>query len=157
MLRAIALTAFVAAAGCGAPEQTSPPEPEQAAAPVEQIRDETHRFRKEGLVEAKVVPDNLAGKDFMPGGNFAEYEKDGTKYQVFFTLRRNAEVATFLAMDYKAVLSDAKFIPHFGGYFGMDGETPTFIFPKQNYVVGITGLDQEDADQAGRVIAGYLN
>ena len=157
MLRETALIAMIIAAGCGAPEQSEAPEPERAAAPAENIRDETHRFHKEGLVAAKVVQDNLAGKEFMPGGNIAEYEKDGKKYQVFFALRRNAEVAMFLSMDYKDVLTDAKFIPHFGGYFGMDGDTPTFIFQKEKYLIGITGLDQEDADHAGRLIAGYLN
>ncbi len=157
MVRAVALIALAAAASCGSPEQGAAPESEQAVAPVEEIRDQTHRFHKEGLVESMVVEDNLAGKDFMPGGNFAAYEKDGKTYQVFFTLRRNADVAMFLSMDYKEILSEAKFIPHFGGYFGMDGETPTFIFQKGKYLIGITGLELEDADQAGRLIAGYLN
>ena len=157
MLRAIAVIALVAAAGCGSSEPVAAPEPEPVAAPAEKILDQTHFFRKEGLVEARVVDDDLAGMDFMPGGNLAEYERDGKTFQVFFTLRRNAEVAMFLFMDYKEVLAEQKFVPHFGGYFGMDGETPTFVFPRDKYVVGITGLGLEDADQEGRWIAGYLN
>lgn len=156
MLRPIVLIALFAVA-CGSPEEATSPEVEQTAAPAEKILDQTHFFRKEGLVEAKVVEANLAGKDFMPGGNHASYERDGKTFQVFFTLRRNANVATFLFMDYKDVLTDAEFVPHFGGYFGMDGETPTFVFPREKYVVGITGLDLEDADLEGRWIAGYLN
>ena len=127
------------------------------AQPAEQIRDETHRFHKDGLLEAKVVQDNLGGKEFMPGGNLAEYEKDGQKYRVFFTLRRNADAAMFLWMDYRDALSDPQFVPHFGGFYGLDGETPTLIFQKNKYVVGVTGLELDAADQAGRMIAGYLN
>ncbi len=157
MNRYIPLIALMVAASCGSPEQEAAPGTKQVAAPAEEIRDETYRFSKAGLVEAKVVASNLGGKDFMPGGNFAEYEADGKKYQVFFTIRRNQQQATFLSMDYRDVLADYKFIPHFGGFFGMDGDVPTLVFPKEKYVVGVTGLDLEDADQAGRLIAGYLN
>ena len=157
MNRAIALFAVLALAACGSPEEGVAPETKQAAAPLEEIRDETHRFHKTGLIEAKVVNDNLGGKDFMPGGNFAEYEQDGKKYQVFFTLRRNNEQAMFLSMDYRDILGDQKFVPHFGGFYGMDGETPTLVFQKQKYVIVVAGLELADADQAGRLIAGYLN
>ena len=145
---------------CGSSPEDTGAAAEQAAEqqkPAEEIRDETHRFHKDGLVEAKVVENNLCGKDFMPGGNFAEYNKGGKQYQVCFTLRRNADVAMFLSMDYRDALPDPKFIPHFGGFYGMDGETPTLIFQKNKYVVVITGLELDDADQAGRMIAGYLN
>ena len=137
------------------------PQPDEAATPkekpVEQIRDETHRFHKEGLVTSEVVAEQLGGKDFMPGGNHAEYEKDGKRYSVFFTLRQNADQAMFLSMDYRDALAEPKFVPHFGGFFGMDGDIPTLVFQKDKYVVGITGLDLEAADQAARLIAGYLN
>ena len=145
---------------CGPSTEDSGPASEQAAEqkrPAEEIRDETYRFNKEGLVEAKVVEDNLCGQEFMPGGNFAEYEKGGKRYQVCFTLRRNADAAMFLSMDYRDALSDQKFVPHFGGFYGMAGETPTLVFQKNRYLVVIAGLELEDADQAGRVIAGYLN
>ncbi len=122
----------------------------------EAVKNETHLFNKTGLVEASVVPDNLRGKDFMPGGNLAVYEQDGKQYEVFFTLRRNNEVAMFLTMDYRDILADSKFVPHFGGFYGLDGETPTLVFQKNKYVIGVAGLELEAADQAGRVIAGYL-
>lgn len=145
---------------CGSSTEDGDPASEQAAEqqkPAEEIRDETYRFNKDGLVEAKVVQDNLCGQDFMPGGNFAEYEKGGKKYQVCFTLRRNADAAMFLSMDYRDALSDQKFVPHFGGFYGMAGETPTLVFQKNKYLIVIAGLELEEADQAGRVIAGYLN
>lgn len=150
------LAAILAAAACGGPAK-APVEEEPAKAPAEEIRDQTHRFDKEGLVESKVVPEQLGGKDFMPGGNFAAYERDGKSYQVFFTLRPNDEQATFLSMDYRDALADHEFVPHFGGFYGMDGETPTLVFQKGKYVIVVAGLELEEADQAGRVIAGYLN
>lgn len=149
--------ALLVAAGCSGPAPEPAPAEKLAAAPAERIRDETHKFHKTGLVEARVVESNLGGKDFMPGGNLAEYEKDGKKYQVFFSLRRNAQQATFLATDYRDILSDTKYISQFGGFFGMDGETPTLVFPRNRYVIVIAGLDFEDADMAGRMIAAYLN
>ena len=145
---------------CGSSTEDAGPASEQAAVqekPAEEIRDETYRFHKDGLVEAKVVQENLCGKDFMPGGNLGLYEKGGKTYQVCFTQRRNADAAMFLSMDYRDALSDQKFIPHFGGFYGTDGETPTLIFQKNRYLVVIAGLELDDADQAGRVIAGYLN
>ena len=152
----VLLIPLLFAPACGSPEQ-KPAAVKQAAAPTEQIRDQTHLFRKEGLVEAKVVDSNLGGKDFMPGGNLAEYEKDGKRYQVFFTLRRNADRALLLSMNYRDILDGQEFVPAYGGFFGMDGDTPTLVFQKQKYVVAVTGLKLEDADQAARRIAGYLN
>ena len=157
MKRYIPAIAMLVALGCGSSEPEASSVTKQAAAPAERIRDETHRFNKTGLVEAKVVPNNLGGKEFMPGGNFAEYEVEGKKYQVFFTMRRNQQLATFLSMDYRDILTDTQFVAHFGGFYGMDGDVPTLVFPKEKYVVAVTGLELEAADQAARLIAGYLN
>ena len=142
---------------CSPSEPPSGNASEPPAAQAEAIRDDTHRFHKDGLVSSAVVPDHLGGKEFMPGGNYAEYDKGGKQYSVFFTERRTEDQAMFLAMDYRDELTDPKFIPTFGGFFGLDGDVPTLVFQKQRYVVAVTGLDLEDADQAGRLIAGYLN
>ncbi len=147
---------LVVLTGCG----SSQPEPTAQKKPVVQIAkifDETHKFHKEGLVGAKVVENHLGGKEFMPGGNIAEYKKDGRAYQVFFTLQQDSQKAMFLFMDYKDLLQEQKFIATFGGYFGMDGDVPTMIFQKEKYIVVITGLELKDADLAGRFIAGNLN
>ena len=157
MSRAALCLALLVALSCGSSPSGQSAASTKPSVPAEPVRDETHRFDKTGLVESKVVTDQLGGKEFMPGGNLAEYERDGVKYQVFFALRRNAEQAMFLAMDYRDTLSDSEFILHFGGFFGMDGETPTLIFSKDKYVIGVTGLEFDDADQAGRLIAAFLN
>lgn len=147
---------LILAWGCAAPGDEPVAETEQTA-PKEKIVDETYKFPKDGLVESKIVESGLAGKDFMPGGNFAEYEANGEKYQMFFTLRDNGDQALYLFMDYKDTLQDSKFVPHLGGYFGQDEEGSTLVFQKNKYVIGITGLDLEAADQAARVMAAYLN
>ena len=155
MIRLTLSITLLALTACGSGSEES-----KAVIPAEKlteaVKNETHLFNKTGLVEASVVPDNLRGKDFMPGGNLAVYEQDGKQYEVFFTLRRNNEVAMFLTMDYRDILADSKFVPHFGGFYGLDGETPTLVFQKNKYVIGVAGLELEAADQAGRVIAGYL-
>ena len=147
---------LVLACGCGSPSAEPVAEKEQRR-PVEKIVDQTRRFPKDGLVESKVVESNLVGKDFMPGGNFAEYESGGKKYQMFFTLRPDGDQALYLFMDYKDVLQDAKFVAHLGGYFGQDDGVPTLMFQKNKYVVGITGLELDAADMAARAMASYLN
>ncbi len=159
MPRIFFTTMFVLTLAFGGCSSSEPPESAAAAPerPAEQIRDETHRFHKDGLVRSEVIQDKLGGKDFMPGGNYAEYSKDGKQYSVAFTLRSNADQAMFLSMDYRDALKDSKFIPHFGGFFGMDGDTPTLVFQKDKYVVAVSGLELEDADQASRLIAGYLH
>lgn len=157
MLRLALFVAVLVTLACGSSPSGQSTASAKTSAPAEPVRDETHRFHKTGLVESKVIPNHLGGKEFMPGGNLAEYERDGMQYQVFFAIRRNAEQAMFLAMDYRDTLTDSEFILHFGGFFGMDGETPTLIFPKDKYVIGVIGLEFDDADQAGRLIAAFLN
>ncbi len=142
--------------GCGSPSEL-PVVESKPAPPPEKILDETHKFPKDGLVESKLVENHLAGKEFMPGGNFAEYEANGKKYQIFFALRGSGDQALFLFMDYKELLDDSKFIAHLGGYFGQDEGVPTLVFPKNMYVIGVAGLDEKEADMAARVIAARLN
>jgi hypothetical protein len=60
-------------------------------------------------------------------------------------------------MDFKDRLEGAKFIATFGGYFGLDGQTPVFLFPIGSYLAGIVGLPQQEADQVARDFAARLN
>ena len=105
----------------------------------------------------ELVDDQLLGKDFLPGGNLASYEKDGNPYQQFLIVAKDPESAALLSFEIKGKLAAAKLIPHFGGYFGMDGETPWFIFPKDKYVAGVVGLPQEEADLVARDFAARIN
>jgi hypothetical protein len=65
----------------------------------------------------------------------------------------DTEKASFVLLDAKGALADAKYVPSFGGYYGMDGDTPWFVFAKGKYFAGIVGLPQEEADLVARDFA----
>jgi hypothetical protein len=152
----VSALALVFLFSCGAPTQ-APVAEKKELRPVVKPPDETRRFPSTNRVKIEIVDDHLLGKDFLPGGNLAEYEKDGKKYQQFLINRDSPDHATFLMMDFKDKLRDAKFLGHFGGYFGYDGDTPVLLFPRNNFLAGIAGLPQEEADMVARDFAARLN
>jgi len=156
--RFVCVLAIALLGGCGGTGETPPAtaekkEPPPAAKPP----DESRRFPTTNRVKIEIVDNHLLGKDFLPGGNLADYERDGKKYQQFLITCGSPDEATFLMMDFKNQLRDAKFIGHFGGYFGFDGDTPILLFPRNDYLAGVAGLPQEEADQAARDFAARLN
>lgn len=157
--RFVCILAMVLAASCGGPSEEAPAaaETKQAAPPVPKPPDESRRFPSANQVSLEIVDNHLLGKDFLPGGNLAEYEREGKKYQQFLITCDSPDEATFLMMDFKNEFRDAKFIGHFGGYFGFDGDTPVLLFPRNNYLAGIAGLPQDEADLVARDFAARLN
>ena len=154
MMRFAVALALLALLGCAEGGESPVPEKKAAAkkaAP--KAPDLGMYFAKDGQISMEVFDDNLLGKDYLPGGNLAQYYKGGKKYQQFLIQTRDAESAALLAFEIKAKLEDSKFIPHFGGYFGMDGSNPVFIFPKGKHVGGYVGLSQEGADAEARDFA----
>jgi len=140
---------------CGGP----PPEQAPVAAEAEQSKppvDERRRFPKEGLTEMLLVSDHLMGKDYLPGGNLASYEKDGTQYQQFLLQSEDDREALGLLSSIKDELEDRKFVAAFGGYYGQMGGVGWFVFLKQNYLLGITGLPQDEADLIARDFAARI-
>ena len=104
-----------------------------------------------------VVPDHLLGKDFMPGGNLADYKTaDGEFSSSFCSRRGDAQSAAFMLLDWKAVMPDARYLAHMGGYFGEDQGKPLYIFSKGPYLAGIVGLPEARADAEGRRFAARL-
>jgi hypothetical protein len=140
---------LIAMVACGGSVPEAPPQQVEAPKPPDQSR----RFPKDGQTAMELVNDNLLGKDFLPGGNLATYEKDGKTYQMFLIVSKTPDTAAALSFDAKEQLQDSKFVPSFGGYFGMDGETPWFIFSKTNHLLGVVGLPQEEADLVARDFA----
>jgi hypothetical protein len=65
--------------------------------------------------------------------------------------------AAVLLLDFKKQLANPKVIAHFGGYFGKDGDKPTFLFAKNEWLCGVIGLPLADADARGREFASRLN
>jgi hypothetical protein len=104
----------------------------------------------------KLVPDHLLGKDFMPGGNLADYKTAVGEYQIFLIEAPDAHSAAFVLLDWKNAIPDAKYLAHMGGYFGMDQGKPLYIFAKGPYVVGLVGLAEDKADPEARRFAARL-
>jgi len=115
--------------------------------------DETRRFPMDGRENVEVVADHLFGKSYLPGGNIATYKKGGKTWKQFVIRAANPGDTAILLGRIKDGLKDPKFVAHMGGYFGMDGDTPLFAFPKGNWIAGVTGLPEKDADTAGRQMA----
>ncbi len=118
--------------------------------------DEGRKFPTTDLVSVSIVKTQLLGKDFMPGGNLGEYQRGQQKYRLFLVKAFTPDRAAILLLDLKNHLQNAKFVPLFGGYYGMDGTTPVFTFTKHSYLLGIVGLEEKDADPVARAFAGKI-
>ena len=140
---------------CGGPAEAPAPEP-NAEAPKPKPPDESRLFPKEGQTSMELVEGHVLGKSFLPGGNLASYEKDGKTYQLFLTVFADAEKSSFALLDSKEALTDAKFVASFGGYYGLDGETPWFVFGKGKHFAGVVGLPQDEADLVAREFAARI-
>jgi hypothetical protein len=146
-------------AGCQskpAPEAAQTPAaaaPATPARPVVKPSDETRRFPPANRQDGVVVLDHLLGKDFLPGGNLATYKKGSKEYQMFLVKGKDATEPALWLLDLKKGMADAKLVPGFGGYFGTDGGKPLFAFTKNNYLAGVVGLPQKDADAVSRELA----
>ena len=70
---------------------------------------------------------------------------------------KSPEAAALLLFDFKSHLRDAKFLPHMGGYFGLDGAAPVYLFQKGAFLAGFVGLPEKQADPLARQFAARLN
>lgn len=140
--------------GCG-----SAPRPEASKAPAAAPGplDESRRFPVENRLSIKLVNDKVLGKDFLPGGNVAEYRHKGKTYRQFLVRAKSPEDAAVLLFDFKQVLKGANYLAHMGGYFGFDGDVPVYVFPKGSFLAGFAGLPEKDADLLARQFAARLN
>ena len=118
--------------------------------------DESRRFPMAGQISMRVVNDHILGKDFLPGGNVAEYKQKGKTYQQFLISAGTPEAAALLLFEHKSHLRDPKYLAHMGGYFGMDGDKPVYIFQKGVFLAGFVGLPEKDADVLARQFAARL-
>lgn len=149
-----ALMAILCACGSAPPKEQSQAAPAPAAAkPV----DESRRFPVADRISIRLVDDHVLGKDFLPGGNVAEYRRKGKTYQQFLVHAASAEAAALLLFDFKSHLASANFIAYMGGYFGMDGTAPVYIFQKGVFLAGFVGLPEKDADPLARQFAARLD
>jgi hypothetical protein len=141
--------------GCGS--QSAPPSAAPARqAPLPKPADETRRFPLADQVDTRVVNDHLLEKPFMPGGTIAHYKKGKTEYNMFVAQVPAGQDTSALLLDWKTALSNAEFVASFGGYFGEDAGKPTFVFSKGNWIAGVVGLPQKEADLVARGLAARI-
>ena len=138
----------------------STPPKEKPAAPAPTVHakpaDESRRFPIAGQISMRLVNDHVLDKDFLPGGNVAEYRQKGRTYQQFLVHSTSPEAAALLLFEYKSHLRDAKFLAHMGGYCGMDGDKPAYLFQKGPFLAGFVGLPEKEADLLARQFAARL-
>jgi len=119
--------------------------------------DESRRFPLGDRTSLRLIDDHVLGKDFLPGGNIAEYRRKGKTYQQFLVHSTSPESAALLLFDFKGHLKDAKYLAHMGGYFGMDEATPVYMFQKGVFLAGFVGLPEKEADVLARQFAARLD
>jgi len=141
---------------CGSAPPKEQPQNAPASAALKPV-DESRRFPVADRVSLRLVADHVLGKDYLPGGNVAEYHRRRTAYQQFLVHSQSAEAAALLLFDFKGHLRDAKYLAHMGGYFGMDGSTPVYIFQKGVFLAGLLGLPEKEADPLARQFAARLD
>jgi len=139
-----------------APQKTAPAETKAAAPSHQPPTDLSTKFPQAGQTAIKLVPDHLLGKDFMPGGNLADYKTKDGEYQIFLLKAADSQKAAFILLDWKTAMPDAKYLAHMGGYYGMDAGKPVYVFSKGPYLAGFVGLIEAKADPEARRLAAKL-
>ena len=158
-MRKPALAALaVLLASCDIPSD-APKEPQVAKAPppIQKPRDETRRFPSQDRISVEIVDNQILGKEFLPGGNLAFYERNGKKWRQFLVQADSATAAALLLNEYRAAMADPKYLAHMGGYFGKDGNDDVLVIQKGRWVMGIVGLPEKDADMVARGSAAWLD
>lgn len=139
-------------AGCGGAGRggSAPPNSPAEKAEIKPPADESALFPLAGLTDSRVSPDHLLGKSFLPGGTVADYKAG---YRLFAIRKDSAQTASFVLLDFKKNLTNPKYLAHMGGFFGLDGDQPLYVFAKGPVVAGIVGLPYEKADIVARQFA----
>jgi hypothetical protein len=154
----LAVLLLTGLAGCSsAPEKKATMQIVQVEPPREPPKDHTSLFPDAGKVSTKLVPDHILDLKALPGGSWAEYDVKGKKYQEFIIDSDSAQTAAFMLPDIKAQLTNPKYIPWMGGYFGLLGDKQVFCFAKLHYLAGVVGLPEDKADPLARTLAAQLN
>lgn len=130
-------------------------EPAQNAAAARAAR-ESALLPKENVLEVKVVPKELLGKPFMPGGTIARYQKGKDSYEIFLSELPSETDSAIVIAHWDGALKNPKVIRSLDAYYGLDGQRPVYVFAKGHWVAGITGLPEQEADQQARRLAGRL-
>lgn len=146
------LLVALAFAACDSPKPIAKTE-----APPAPVRNDTLLLPSTNQINTRVVPDHLLDEPKLPGGTLGDYESKGRKYQLFVIRADSNQAAALLLLDLKNTMNDARFIAHMGGYAGNHNGTPVYAFAKLQFLAGVAGLDDKDADNIARQLAGKLH
>ncbi len=135
-------------------ERAAPAVPKPA--PAEKPADESAKFPEKNRLTVRIDDPHVLGKGMLPAGNVAVYKDKDVSYQLFLAKAKNPEAAAIMLFDLKNSLGVAKYVPSFGGYYGVDNGAPLFAFQKGSYVAGISGLLEKDADPIAREFAARI-
>ena len=156
-VRTIVLIFLLITLSCSSPAPQSAKTEAKPSVPTHPApKDIGTKFPSTGQVNMQLVPDHLLGKDFMPGGNLADYKTALGEYQMFLLQQSDPHTAAFILLDWKAAMPDAKYLAHMGGYYGtLDGK-PVYVFSKGPYLAGLVGLTEDKADPEARRFAARI-
>ena len=143
-------------AGCGSAPEPAVKTTEAPPATAPPVKDLTGLLPSLGRVSAKVVPDHILDEPKLPGGSLGEYAVGSKRYRLFVVESDNAQNAALMLLDMKSALQNPEYLPNFGGYFGSHGTQPVFVFAKLQYLAGVAGLPQQDAEPIARTLAARL-
>lgn len=153
------IAAVILLSSCGSsdpkPAGTAAPAAKKSEAPTRPA-DETRHMPMTDFVDSKVVDNQLMGKSFMPGGTIGHYKKGKKEWDLFVAKMPSAEAAATTLPDWRNALQDSKLVASYGGYFGTDNGRPVFVFSKGQWIAGVAGLNEKDADAVARPFAAKL-
>ena len=141
---------------CGSGPAPPPTVPAKAAASPAPP-DESRYLPAANRIDTTTAAGHLLDQPFMPGGTTGRYRKGKTEYIMFIAKLPTPQDAAFLLPEWRKALAGAKLVPSFGGYFGIEGERPVFVFAKGAWIAGVAGLAEKDADAAARGLAARLD
>jgi hypothetical protein len=149
------LTLLLALGACSVPSEQ--PEAKKEAEPAPRPADETRRFPMQDRVNVEIAEGHLLSNELLPPGNLAEYSSGGITYHLFLGEAKSGEAAALIMFDYKNTFANPKLLPHMGGYYGIDGDQPVYLFVKGKWLAGIVGLEEAEADPLARAFAARLD
>ena len=110
---------------CGGAPAAREPQSVPAAAPA-RPPDEQRRFPLADQTSMRLIEDHVLGKDFARRKRCG-IQAERKTYQQFLVHAKIPEAAALLMFNYKSACA-RQYLPHMGGYFGMDAATPVFRF-----------------------------
>ena len=86
----------------------------------------------------EMVADHLLGKEYLPGGNIADYSTNVGVYQMFLIKEKDTTKAANLILDWRATHADLQYMPKIGGYYRAR-QRHSRIFVLKGFICGWVG------------------